>query len=164
MTQAKTEGTDQHSLHYGAVRDRARIYLAVFRELTQRYGETEAVSVMQSASRAHGLEVGASLAHLAPRDFQGMLDAFFLGPDEGATYSPEVREISDSCLDVQMMTCPLKDGWLDMGCSDEEVCTLLSCATAFDKAVWEQAGFDYELETWAPGKTGCCRTRLMEKS
>ena len=63
-----------------------------------------------------------------------------------------------------MMTCPLKDGWLELGCSDEEVCTLLRCATAFDEAVWEQAGFDYELETWAPGKSGCCRTRLTEKS
>jgi len=156
--------TGPNSLHYGAVRDRARIYLAVFRELSQRYGEIEAISVMRSASRAHGLEVGASLAHLVPRDFPGMLEEYFMGPDDGATYSPEVKEISDTCLDVHVMTCPLKDGWLEMGCSDEEVCTLLRCATAFDEAVWEEAGFDYELETWAPGKTGCCRTRLSEKS
>lgn len=155
--------TGPNSLHYGAVRDRGRIYLAVFRELSQRYGEAEAISVMRSASRTHGREVGVSLAHLAPRDFPGMLEAFFKGPDEGATYSPEVREISDTCLDVQLMTCPLKDGWLKMGCGDEEVSTLLRCATAFDEAVWEEAGFDYELETWAPGKTGCCRTRLTEK-
>lgn len=156
--------TGRNSTRYSAVKDRARIYLAVFRELSQRYGEDEAVSVMRSASRAHGLEVGASLAHLAPRDFPGMLEEFFMEPDGGATYSPEVREISDTCLDVQMMTCPLKDGWLDMGCSDEEVSTLLRCATAFDEAVYENAGFDHELETWAPGKNGCCRTRLTEKS
>ncbi|MGD1877676.1 MAG: L-2-amino-thiazoline-4-carboxylic acid hydrolase [Kiloniellaceae bacterium] len=156
--------TDPESLHYSAVRDRGRIYLAVFRELTRRYGEAEAISVMRSASRAHGLEVGASLAHLAPRDFPGLLKAYFMGPDRGATYSPDVKEISDACLDVQMMTCPLKDGWLSMGCSEEEVCTLLQCARAFDEAVYEEAGFDYELETWAPGKTGCCRTKLTEKA
>lgn len=166
MTQTDTNviETDTNALHYSAVRDRGRIYLAVFRELSKRYGEEEAVSVMRSASRAHGLEVGASLAHLAPRDFPGMLEAFFIAPDRGVTYSPQVRELSESCLDVQMMTCPLKDGWLEMGCSDEEVSTLLRCATAFDEAVWEQAGFDFELETWAPGKSGCCRTRLTEKS
>lgn len=151
-----------NTLHAGAVRDRGRIYLAVFRELKERHGEAEAIRVLQAASRAHGLEVGASLAHLAPRDFRGMLDNYFLGPD-AATYSPEVHEISDTCVDVQYMTCPLKDGWLDMGCSDGEVCTLLRCATAFDDAVYEAAGFDYELEAWAPGKTGCCRTRLREK-
>ncbi|MCY6382575.1 L-2-amino-thiazoline-4-carboxylic acid hydrolase [Hoeflea prorocentri] len=151
-----------NALHASAVKDRGRIYLAVFRELSHRCGEAEAISVLQSASRAHGLEVGASLAHLAPRDFRGMLNTYFLGPDS-ATYSPQVNEISDTCLDVQFMTCPLKDGWLEMGCSDEEVCTLLKCATAFDDAVWEAAGFDYELESWAPGKPGCCRTRLRER-
>lgn len=151
------------SLHYGAVRDRARIYLAVFREISQRSGEAEAVVVLQGASRAHGLEVGAALAHLAPRDFKGMLDAYFLCPGS-ETYSPDVKELSARCVEVQYMTCPLKDGWLEMGCSDEEVCTLLRCATAFDHAVWEAAGFEYELETWAPGKVGCCRTRLTEKA
>lgn len=155
---------DTISLHYSAVRDRGRIYLAVFRELSARYGEDETVSVMRAASRAHGLEVGASLAHLSPDDFQGMLQAYFLGPDEGATYAPKVRELSETCLDVQMMTCPLKDGWLDMGCSEEEVCTLLRCATAFDEAVYETAGFSYELEPWAPGRAGCCRTRLSVKA
>ncbi len=148
--------------HYGAVRDRGRIYLAVFRAVSQRYGEAAAVAVLQSASRAHGLEVGATLAHLAPRDFRGMLESYFLGPDS-ATYSPKVHEISDSCVDVQFMTCPLKDGWLDMGCSGMEVTTLLRCATEFDHAVWEVAGFDYTLETWSPGRAGCCRTRLTEK-
>ncbi|WP_136658765.1 L-2-amino-thiazoline-4-carboxylic acid hydrolase [Nitratireductor sp. XY-223] len=157
-------GPETQSLHYGAVKDRGRIYLAVFRELTRRHGEAEAISVMQGASRAHGLEVGASLAHLAPRDFPGLLEAYFKGPDGGATYSPEVKEISDTCLDVQLMTCPLKDGWLQMGCSDDEVCTLLKCARAFDEAVWEAAGFDFELEMWSPGKTGCCRTRVTERS
>ena len=152
------------SLHYSAVEDRGRIYLAVFRELSKRYGEAETVSVMRSASRAHGIEVGQSLTHLAPQNFEGLLEEFFKGADNGATYSPEVKEISDKCLDVQMMTCPLKDGWLDAGCSDEEVCTLLRCATAFDEAVWQTAGFNYELEAWSPGKAGCCRTKIRAKS
>ncbi len=156
--------TDKNALHYRAVRDRGRIYVAVFRELSKRYGEAEATSAMRSASRDHGLEVGASLAHLAPQDFPGLLREFFEGEDRGATYSPKVHEISETCLDVQMMTCPLKDGWLDMGCSEEEVCALLRCATAFDEAVYEAAGFDFELEPWTPGKTGCCRTRLSRKT
>ena len=155
--------THERSLRYSAVADRGRIYLAVFRELSSRYGEEEAISVMRAASRAHGLEVGGAIAHLAPDNFSGLMDAYFLGPDNGATFNPEVKELSETCLDVHVQTCPLKDGWLEYGCSEDEVCTLLKCATAFDEAVWEASGFEAELEFWAPGKAGCCRTRLTAK-
>ena len=146
------------SSRYSAVEDRGRIYLAVFRELKKRYGEEEAISVMRSASRDHGLEVGNSIKHLAPNNFAGLVEVYFKGPDDGATFNPEIKELNKKCLDVHVHTCPLKDGWLDAGCSEEEVCTLLRCATAFDEAVWEASGFDYEMEVWAPGKAGCCRT------
>ncbi len=152
------------SLRFSAVEDRDRIYLAVFRELKQRYGEEEAISVMRSASREYGIEVGKSLAHLAPNDFSGLVEEYFKGPDDGATFNPEIKVLTETCLDVHVQTCPLKDGWLDAGCSNEEVCTLLKCATAFDEAVWEASGFDYEMEVWTPGKTGCCRTIVTAKS
>ncbi len=147
-----------------AIKERARLYLAVFRELTTRYGEAEAKSVMRSASYAHGLETGRPLACFAPRDFAGMLGAFFKAPDEGATFSPVVRELSDSCLEVRMMTCPLKDAWMEAGCSDEEVRTLLECASGYDIGTLEAAGFDQEIELWSPGKDGCCVTRITEKT
>lgn len=153
----------KNSLRYTAVVDRGKIYLETFRELSKRYGEKEAISVMQSASRAHGIEVGESIKYLAPDNFEELYKEYFEGPDGGETYSPEIKEISSTCLDVKVHTCPLKDGWLDSGCSNEEVCTLLKCATAFDHAVWETAGFDYELEVWSPGKSGCCRTKVRSR-
>lgn len=159
MTQKQSK-----SLRYSSVEDRGRIYLAVFRELKARYGEAEAVSIMRCASREHGIEVGQSLVHLAPNNFKGLVEEYFKGPDDGATFCPEVKEISNTCLDVHVKVCPLKDGWLDAGCSDEEVSTLLRCATAFDEAVYETAGFDYDLEVWTPGKMGCCRTKITAKT
>jgi len=135
----------------------------VFRELSTRYGENEAISVLRAASHTHGLEIGKSLKDLAPNNFSGMLEEFFKGPDDGEVFSPEVIENSAACLDVHVKTCPLKDGWLDYGCSEEEVCTLLKCATAYDEGVYEAAGFDYELEAWSPGRKGCCRTKLRSK-
>lgn len=147
-----------------AFKERAQIYLSVFRELSARYGQAEAVSVMRSASRRCGEAVGAKLTQHSPRDFQGMLEAFFKAPDDGATFSPEVKQLDDTCLEVKMMCCPLKDAWIEAGCSDEEVCTLLYCASGYDEAVYEAAGFAYELELWTPGKTGCCRTKITEKS
>ncbi len=149
---------------YEAIKERGRIYLAVFRELSKRYGQAEAISVMRCASRARGEAVGKKVARFAPRDFAGVA-AFWAGPpEEEAAYSPEIRRLDEAGLEIKMMTCPLKESWVDAGCSDDEVCTLLHCASAFDEAVFETAGFAYELELWAPGKEGCCLTRLFEKT
>jgi len=151
------------SLTSDAIKERGRIYLEVFRELSRRYGEAEAVSVMRSASHARGVAVGKTLAHLAPVDFAGMAECFAKTPDNGVTYSTDIRQLNDTCLEFKNMTCPLKDAWIEAGCSDEEVCTLLYCASAWDQAVLDTAGFNYELELWSPGKEGCCRTRITEK-
>lgn len=149
---------------YDAIKDRGRLYLAVFRELSKRYGETEAVSVMRDISYAYGKPIGEALACFAPRDFAGMAEGFARSPDDGATFLPDIRQLDDACLEVQMMTCPIKDAWVDAGCSDEEICTLLHCASAQDEATLAAAGFDYEIELWSPGKQGCCLTRITEKS
>lgn len=153
-----------NTLLYNAIKERGRAYLIVFRELSKRYGEDEAKSVMRSASYEHGKAIGRPLACFAPRDFAGMAEGYAKAPDKGATFSPDIRRLDDTCLEVQMMTCPIKDAWVDAGCSDEEICTLLSCATALDEGTFDAAGFDYEIELWSPGKEGCCLTRLTEKS
>lgn len=152
------------SLMIDAIKDRGRIYLEVFRELSRRYGEAEAVSVMRSASRAHGTAIGEALAHLGPRDFAGMVEGYAKSPDGGVAYATEVRQLDETCAEFKNMACPLKESWVEAGCSDEEVCTLLHCASARDEAALEAAGFDYELELWSPGKEGCCRTRITEKT
>ena len=157
--------TQQSNPHvYDAIKERGRFFLVAFRELSKRYGETEAVSVMRSASYEYGLAIGRKLACFAPRDFAGMAEAHAKAPDKGATFSPDIRQLDDTCLEVQMMTCPIKDAWVEAGCSDEEICTLLHCASALDEATFDAAGFDYEIELWSPGKEGCCLTRITEKS
>ncbi|GAB5467100.1 MAG: hypothetical protein Kilf2KO_01300 [Rhodospirillales bacterium] len=147
-----------------AIKARGKIYLAVFREVSKRYGQAEAIAVLRAASADHGREVGRTLARHAPRDFAGMAEDFAKSPDDGTLYAADIRQLDETCLEVQMMACPLRDSWFEAGCSDEEVQTLLYCASAYDEATLETAGFDYELELWSPGKTGCCRTKITEKS
>ena len=149
---------------HDAIKERGRAYLIVFRELSKRYGEAEAVSVMRSASYEHGKAIGEPLACYAPRDFAGMAEGFAKAPDNGETFSPDIRQLDDTCLEVKMMTCPIKDAWVEAGCSDEEICTLLHCASALDEGTFDAAGFDYEIELWSPGKEGCCLTKITEKS
>lgn len=93
---------------------------------------------------------------------QGNLDCTETA-DNASIFQPDIKELSETCLDVQMMACPIKDAWVEAGCSDEEVCTLLHCASALDEATFEAAGFAYEIGRWSPGKQGCCRTKITEK-
>lgn len=149
---------------YDAIKERGRAYLMVFREVSKRYGEAEAMEVMRGASYEHGKAIGTPLACYAPRDFAGMAEGFAKAPDDGETFSPDIRQLDDTCLEVKMMSCPIKDAWVEAGCSDEEICTLLHCASALDEGTYDAAGFDYEIELWSPGKQGCCLTKLTQKS
>ena len=135
----------------------------MYRELRERYGEEEAKSVMRSASRTHGLSIGKSLSCFAPKDFHGMAQGFAKSPDNGSIFDPVISRLDDTCLEVKMMSCPIKDAWVEAGCSDEEISTLLFCASALDEATIEAAGFEYEIELWSPGNDGCCFTKITEK-
>ncbi len=149
---------------YDAIRERGTVYLLTFQELKKRYGETEAISVMRSVSHAQGVRTGKTMSHCAPRDFEALCKCWCLAPDDGALFKPDIRQLDENGIEVKMMACPVKDAWVDAGCSDEEISTLLHCASAYDRATLETAGFDCEIELWSPGKEGCCLTRIREKS
>ena len=148
---------------YDANKERGRLFLLTFRELLKRHGKEEAISTLRSISREFGCGIGHSLACFAPNDFAGLAEAYANAPDDGVTYSPDIKQLDDHCLEVQMMTCPIKDAWVEAGCSDDEICTLLYCAAPQDEATWEVAGFDYEITLWSPGRQGCCHSRITRK-
>lgn len=153
-----------NKLLYNAIKDRGTAYLMVFRELKARYGEEEAKDVMRSSSTTNGLHIGKTLAGCAPRDFACMAKGFAKSPDDGSVFQPDIRRLDDTCLEVKMMACPIKDAWVDAGCSEEEVLTLLYCASALDEATIEAAGFDHDIVLWSPGQEGCCLTRITERA
>jgi len=146
-----------------AFKERGRLYLEVFRELSDRYGQDEALDVLGTVSRTMGLDVGKSLEHHAPDGLKGLLEDFFLAPDDGATFATEVRRLDADVLEIKQGACPIKDSWIEAGCSEDEVATLLRCACAYDTAVIEAAGFDCKLEPWQPGRTGCCHAVITPK-
>lgn len=156
--------TVQLSELLGAIRERAIVYMAAFREIRARHGEAEAVRIMQAVSRTHGEVIGQEMTHLAADDFQGLCTCWAMTPAGGRVYQPDIRRLDDSGVEFKMMACPIKDAWAEAGCSDEEICTLLRCATTYDRTALETAGFACEIETWAPGKEGCCLTRVRGRS
>lgn len=148
---------------YNAVKERAQLYLCIFREVSRRYGRNAAISVMRSASRDHGTIAGRALAHLGPNNFAGMAASWARAPDDGATFLPDIQRLDAQGLEVVMRRCPLKDAWSESACDEDELQTLLYCASAYDEAMLTAAGFDFDIELWSPGRDGCCRTRLFAK-
>ena len=58
----------QHALH-DANKERALIYLDIFREIRHRRGEQEATDILRAALEKRGRAFGKSLKSFAPRNF-----------------------------------------------------------------------------------------------
>jgi hypothetical protein len=149
---------------YEANRERALIYLAIFRELKNRRGTDEAIGVIRAALIERGRAFGETLKQFAPRDFRGLCDAFAYVPDGGIMFSPEEVRCDDSGLELKMRKCPLKEAWQDAGVIDDELETLLKCASAMDVGTMDAAGFALQINTWHSGEEGCCYLKITERS
>lgn len=143
-----------------ANRSRAILYVSVLRALEGRVGRTEAIVILREAIRDWGGHLGEALKTHAPGGFDGLRRDFAFPPDDGRMFSPVVAACGESGLDVQFMTCPLKEAWQDAGLPEDEVALLCSIASEADVGTLERAGFAVAIETWKPGRDGCCRLRI----
>ena len=98
----------------------------------------------------------AKYAYFAPRDLEGLKEAFLANlPDDGAMFAPEVVRCDAEGLDIKFHRCPLKQAWLDAGLAQEEVATLCRIAAQVENGLFEAAGFRFHADTYQPGAEGC---------
>ena len=157
---------DAKALHKALVeanRSRGDLYVQMLRTLERRHGRAEAIATMKEAIRAWGCGLAAGLVGLAPDDFEGLKQRFALAPDDGAMFGPRVDRCDPDGMDVQFMTCPLKAAWCDAGLAGEDVAQLCEIAAQADYGTLETAGFAVAIETWRPGRSGCCMLRVRRR-
>ncbi len=152
----------QPALH-DANKERALIYLDIFREIRHRRGEQEAIDILRTALEKRGREFGKSLKSFAPRNFRGLCDAFAYVPDGGVMFHPEEVRCDDKALELKMRKCPLKEAWQSADVTERELSLLLHCASAMDIGTMDEAGFELEIQTWQPGEEGCCSLKITER-
>ena len=152
----------QHALH-DANKERALIYLDIFREIRHRRGEQEAIDILRTALEKRGREFGKSLKSFAPRNFRGVCDAFAYVPDGGVMFNPEEVRCDDKALELKMRKCPLKEAWQSADVTERELSAVLYCASAMDIVTMDEAGFELEIQTWQPGEEGCCSLKITER-
>ena len=152
----------QNALHY-ANKERALIYLDIFREIRHRHGEQEAIDILRAAIETRGRAFGKSLKSFAPRNFRGLCDAFAYVPDGGVMFDPQEVRCDAESLELKMRKCPLKEAWQSAGVTERELSLLLYCASAMDVGTMDEAGFELKIRTWQPGEDGCCSLKITER-
>lgn len=139
---------------------RARVYVEFFRAMEKRFGRDTAVEVTKEAVYNWGRSLAGGLDSHQPSDFEGLCSSFAYAPDGGAMFTPEVAACSETGLDVQFKTCPLKSGWLEAGLTQDEIALFCEMAAQADYGTLEAAGFSVQIKTWTPGAEGCCRLKI----
>ena len=146
-----------------ANRERALIYYDIFKELEKRLGKIEAIDVLRKALSKRGREFGKTLKKFSPDRFEGLYRAFAFAPDGGKMFSPKKLKCNNESLEIKFMSCPLKKAWQGIGLNNNELCTLLYCASALDEGTMAEAGFHLKIDPWKPGEEGCCRLKITKK-
>jgi hypothetical protein len=142
----------------GAFAMRAAAYANMFDVLRETYGVDQAVKIVSEATRRMGATMGDKFKDLAPGNLEALRDRFINGiPAGDKMFAPEVLSCDSNKLDIKFHRCPLKEAWLAMGRSEEDVELLCKAAAAIDGGLFKAAGFFFSNETWRPGDEGCCR-------
>ena len=153
---AMSEETLRRQL-YDSFKNRAMIYYLIFDELRNACGEAQAEEVLGAAIRRRGEEKGREQYACFAGNLAGLKKAFLDGiPDDGRMFRPEVLRGDDAGLDIQFNACPLKEAWQEAGLPADDVATLCRIAAQIDHGTFESAGFQFQAETWQPGRDGCC--------
>jgi hypothetical protein len=156
------EATVPMSALRAALKMRAVAYAHMFDVMREHLGQEKAQEIGQEATRRLGEGMGDAFKQFAPNDLAGLKDAFLGGiPGIGDLFIPEVVKCDEDELQIYFERCPLKDGWTEMGKSDEDMEQLCKFAGAIDGGLFEAAGFTFAGETWKPGQPGCCRLRVL---
>jgi hypothetical protein len=153
---APMDGETMHRALEESNKQRAKLYVAIFRAAEKRVGREHAIAILREAIYKWGADQGDGLKCHAPANFDGIVADFAGVPDGGKMFQPASSMEGPDALRMHMQRCPLKLAWEEAGMSDDELALMCSIAAEADYGTLERAGFAIDIETWKPGHAGCC--------
>ena len=100
-------------------KNRAMLYYLIFDEMRGELGREKAEDILKRAVYRRGSAIGQQFAEYGPADLEGLREAFLaIIPEDGKMFDPKVRRCDAAGLDIDLMSCPLKDAWQEAGLSD----------------------------------------------
>ena len=142
-------------------KNRALLYALIYDELSQEVGEERAETIMKRAILRRGQQIGQQFREYGPDDLSGLCQAFLaIVPDDGRLFQPNVIRCDSQGLDIELQQCPLKTAWEELGLDEAQRETLCRIAGEIDQGTFEAAGFELTVDTWKPGRSGCCHLHI----
>jgi hypothetical protein len=139
------------------VKNRARIYYLIYKELSAEMGEEKAMELLKRAIYERGAEKGKLLAKkIGEPDLKKLAAAFVEGKEEIDVFGHEVVEAEDDHALLRLNQCPLVEAWTDMELSAEEKKKMCDFAYQVDFGKFEAAGYKLEFNCRiAEGQSTC---------
>lgn len=137
-------------------KQRAKLYVAIFRAAEKKVGRENAIAILREAIYNWGADQGDGLKRHGPANFDGIVSDFAGVPDGGKMFQPDSRMEGPDALRMHMRRCPLKLAWEEAGLPDDDIELFCSIAAEADYGTLERAGFAIDIDTWKPGHDGCC--------
>jgi hypothetical protein len=142
------------------IKNRAAIYLHLYRELSKDLGKERAVEILKRAIYARGEEKGLQLAgRISIPDLHALGIAFMEGKgdkrDMDAFGHEIVKEQPDGIL-LRLNRCPLVEAWEEAGLPLDERKALCDIAYQVDFGKFEAAGYRLSFDCRiADGQKSC---------
>jgi hypothetical protein len=124
------------------LKNRARIYINIYRELSMEVGADKAAAILKRALYARGREKGLQLAQkISKPNLHELVLAFMEGKADMDAFGHEVVEERLDSVVLRLNRCPLVEAWREAGLSPEEQKALCNIAYQVDFGKFETAGY-----------------------
>ncbi len=143
------------------IRNRARIYIHIYRELSKEVGADAASAILKRALYARGREKGDLLAgKLGKPDPHALAAAFMEGDPDMDAFGHEVVEEGPGFVVLRLNRCPLVEAWAGAGLAPEERKSLCDIAYQVDFGKFEAAGYTLSFRCRIADACGSCDMRV----
>lgn len=124
------------------LKNRARIYVNIYRELSADVGTEKATAILKRALYERGKEKGILLAQkISKPDLKKLAVSFMEGKADMDAFGHEVVEENPDFVVLRLNHCPLVEAWKEAGVSPMEQKALCDIAYQIDFGKFETAGY-----------------------
>ena len=124
------------------LKNRAKIYLHMYRELSKELGKDRAADILKRAIYARGKEKGIQLAgKIGKPDLHKLALAFIEGKGDMDAFGHEIVQEQPDFILLRLNRCPLIEGWEEANLSPDGKKILCDIAYQVDFGKFEGAGY-----------------------
>lgn len=139
------------------IKNRARIYVHIYRELSKEVGKEKAISILKRAIYGRGKEKGQLLASkIGKPDLHKLAVSLMKGQGDMDAFGHLIAQEESDHVVLRLNHCPLVEAWQEEGLSPEEQKILCDIAHQVDFGKFEGAGYRLVFDCRiADGKKSC---------